>query len=377
MSNICKRCVMDDINTDITFDNNGICNYCTEALESKEKIWHNNENGKKELEKIINTMKEKNKDKKYDCILGLSGGIDSCYTAYLLSQYNVRMLAVHIDAGWNTEVSTQNVKMLCEKLNIELHIIKIDENEMFDLQRAYFLAEVINQDVPQDHIFFANLYRFALKNKIKYFISGGNFSSESILPKSWGFNAMDGKNLEDIHKKYGTVKLKEIKPLSFFEIYIKIPYIDRLNKIRPLNYIDYDKEKAIKELHDVIGFEYYGGKHCESIFTRLYQNYILPVKFGVNKTKAHYSSLIVAGQLDRDKAIEMLKTNEYTNNPELLEKDIKDFIEKIKITRNEFDKIMSDGVVRRHDSFKNYNKRVEVFRKMKRILMKANIIKIK
>jgi len=294
MSKICKRCVMDDENTDIIFDEDGICNYCTEALMNKSKIWRKDEDGRKELEKIIEKMKEENKNKKYDCVLGLSGGIDSCYTAYLLSQYNVRMLAVHIDGGWNTEVSTRNVERLCKKLGIELHIIKVNTKEMFDLQKAYFCAEVINQDVPQDHVFFAYLYRFALKNNIKYFISGGNFSSESILPKSWGFSKMDGRNLLDIHKKYGTLKLKDIKPLSFYEIFIKIPYMDKLKNIRPLNYIDYNKEKAIEELHNCMEFEYYGGKHCESVFTRLYQNYILPEKFGVNKAKAHYSSLIVS-----------------------------------------------------------------------------------
>lgn len=367
MSKICERYVMDDENTKIIFSESGICNYCTEALELKEKIWHNDENGKKELEEIIKNMKEKNKNKKYDCILGLSGGIDSCYTAYLLSKYKVRMLAVHIDAGWNTDISTQNIKLLCDKLGIELHIIKVDEKEMFDLQRAYFLAEVVNQDVPQDHIFFSYLYRFALKNGIKYFISGGNYSSESILPTCWGFDAMDGENLKDIHKKYGNSKLKNIKPLSFFEILIKIPYIDKLKKIRPLNYIDYDKAKAIQVLHDEIGFEYYGGKHCESIFTRLYQNYILPVKFGINKSKAHYSSLIVAGQLSREDALELLKQNEYTNNKELLESDINDFINKIGITREKFDEIMTDGIIRKHEDFKNYTKKRQFFRKIKKI----------
>ena len=178
---------------------------------------------------------------------------------------------------------------------------------------------------------------------------------------------MDGENLKDIHKKYGNSKLKNIKPLSFFEILIKIPYIDKLKKIRPLNYIDYDKAKAIQVLHDEIGFEYYGGKHCESIFTRLYQNYILPVKFGINKSKAHYSSLIVAGQLSREDALELLKQNEYTNNKELLESDINDFINKIGITREKFDEIMTDGIIRKHEDFKNYTKKRQFFRKIKKI----------
>lgn len=368
MSKICKRCVMDDINTDISFDNKGYCNYCTDALELMPKIWH--KDGLKELEEIIDKMKKDGKGKEYDCVLGLSGGVDSCYTAYLLRKYNVRILAVHIDGGWNTDVSTRNVELLCKKLNLELHTIKVNKEEMYDLQRAYFFAEVINQDVPQDHVFFAELYRFALKKHIKYFISGGNFSSESILPHSWGFYAMDGKNLADIHKKYGRVKLKDIKPLSFFEICIKIPYINRLKKIRPLNYIDYDKEKAIKELHDEIGFEYYGGKHCESVFTRLYQNYILPEKFGVNKSKAHYSSLIVAGQMKRNKALELLKKNEYTNNDKLKEQDINEFIKKIGITRKEFDEIMNDGVIRKHEEFKNFKSLKAFFQRIKHLFVK-------
>ena len=368
MTKTCKRCVMDDENTIIKFDEKGICNYCTEAIEQMPRIWH--KDGIKELEKIISDMKEKNKDKKYDCVLGLSGGIDSCYTAYLLSKYNVRMLAVHIDCGWDTEVSCKNIELLCDKLKLKLHTIKIDEKEMNDLQKAYFLAEVPNQDVPQDHVFFAELYRYALKHGIKYFVGGGNFSSECILPPTWGIDSMDGKNLKDIHKKYGSIKLEQVKPLSFYEIYFKIPYINRLKKIRPLNYINYDKEKAIKELKKNLGFEYYGGKHCESIFTRLFQNYILPTKFGINKSKAHYSSLIVSKQLTRKEALEKLKKNEYTNNKKLLNDDINIFIKKIGITRKEFDKIMNDGVVRKHEEFKNFNSKTRFFRKIKHIFVK-------
>ena len=368
MTKICKKCVMDDVNTKIEFDDSGVCNYCRDARQMLPKIWH--KDGIKELEKIIDEMKEKNKNNKYDCVLGLSGGVDSCYTAYLLSKYNVRMLAVHIDGGWNTDVSTRNVELLCKKLNLELHKIVINPEEMYDLQKAYFYSEVVNQDVPQDHIFFSELYRFALKNKIKYFISGGNFSSECILPQCWGFNAMDGRNLKDIHKKYGSIKLKTIKPLSFFEIYFKIPYIDRLKKIRPLDYINYNKENAIKELHKELGFEYYGGKHCESVFTRLYQNYILPEKYGINKTKAHYSSLIVSGQMKRGTALELLKKNEYTDNEELKEKDILEFINKTGISREEFDRIMNDGVINKHEDFKNCKKLTNFLIRLRNVFRK-------
>ena len=363
---ICKRCVMDNINTDVVFDKNGNCNYCTEALEMKDKVWH--QNGEEELQKILEKIKKHGRNKKYDCVLGLSGGIDSCYVAYLLKKYNLRVLAVHIDAGWDTKVSAENIKKLCKKLDLELKTIKIDYQEMYDLQKAYFLAQVPDQDVPQDHIFFAELYRYALEYKIKYFIGGGNFSSESILPSNWGFNAMDGKNLSDIHKKYGSIPLKQIKPLSFFEIYVSIPYIRRLKKIRPLNYINYNKEKAIKELHDKFGFEYYGGKHCESSFTRLYQGYILPKKFGIVKKKAHLSSLIVAGQMTRNEALKELKKDDYPKK--LLEEDIELFIKNIGITRKDFDEIMSNGVVNSHTNFKNFNRTFNFAKKVRNLFVK-------
>ncbi len=157
---ICKRCVMDDVNTDIIFDKKGICNYCTDALDNKDYVWH--KDGQNEFQKIVDKMKRESRNKKYDCVLGLSGGIDSCYVAYLLKKYDLRVLAVHVDAGWDTEVSTENIKNLCKKLDLKLETIKIDYNEMYDLQRAYFLSQVPDQDVPQDHVFFAELYRYAL-----------------------------------------------------------------------------------------------------------------------------------------------------------------------------------------------------------------------
>ncbi|MEG1705530.1 MAG: N-acetyl sugar amidotransferase [Clostridia bacterium] len=367
---ICKRCVMDNLNTDITFDENGYCNYCTEALKNKDKIWKNNEIGKKELDSLIEKIKQDGKGKKYDCIIGISGGIDSSYCAYLCNKYNLRMLGIHIDAGWNTDISEKNIKNLCKKLNLDLKVIKMNEKEMMDLQKAYFKAEVINQDVPQDSAFFSNLYRYAINNNLKYVINGSNFSSESILPKSWGFDANDGRNTLDIHKKYGSIKLKEYKPFTFYEKYIEQKYINKLKIVKPLNLIDYNKENAIIELHDMLNFEYYGSKHCESAFTRLYQGYILPEKFGVNKSKAHYSSLIVANQITREEALKKISNNEYKNSDQC-EKDIELFIKKIGISRKYFDNIISDGIVRRHKDFKNYNNIYNFFRKIKSLLRKT------
>lgn len=364
---ICRRCVMDTTDTNIKFDDQGYCNHCTEALKNKVKIWFPNQQGEEKLTSLVKKIKNSNKNNKYDCIIGISGGIDSSYLAYTMKDKGLKMLGVHIDAGFNTDISIRNIEKLCKIFNIELYVHKIDLDEMMDLQRAYFRAEVKNQDVPQDHAFFCALYKLAYKEKIEYFLSGGNFTSESILPLSWGYNATDNVNLKDIHAKYGTAPLKTYPTMSFYDYYVKYPNLGNLKKIRPLNYIDYDKEKSINILHEKIGFEYYGAKHCESSFTRLYQNYILPRKFNVDKRKAHLSSLIVAEQLTRNEALEILAEPFYTNI-ELMEEDINNFINKIKITRKEFDDNINRFGGRSHYDFKNNAKLFKLKDKVKNLI---------
>lgn len=360
---ICNRCVMDTSDKNIQFDSEGNCNHCNEAIANKSKYWNiNNE----ELLKLFTKIKKEGEGKSYDCLIGISGGIDSSYLAYLCSQHGIRMLGVHIDAGWNTPVSERNIKLLSEKLNMKLETVKINEAEMMDLQRAYFRAEVINQDVPQDHAFFCALYEYAVNKKIKYFLSGGNYASESILPQSWVFNSNDSKNIISIHKKYGKVKLKEYPLMSFRDVYYKYPIKYGLKKLRPLNYIDYDKEKAIEILNKEIGFEYYGAKHCESVFTRLYQGYILPKKFGIDKRRCHLSSLIVAGQLTREEAIKILETP--LCSEEQIESDIAFFIQKIGITREEFDANIARKGGRSHYDFKNQKRALQFKNFVKKVI---------
>lgn len=360
---ICKRCVMDTSDPIIKFDKNGYCNLCTQALENKIIV---NEESEKKFETLIKMLKEEGKNKPYDCVLGLSGGIDSSYLAYLLSKKGVRILGIHIDAGWDTPTSCSNLKKLVKKCKIELKTIKINETEMMDLQRAYFLAQVINQDVPQDHAFFAELYHYMMKHKIKYFISGHNWVSESITPLAWGYDAYDSDNLKDIHKKYGKVKLKTYPILTFFENKIKMPYICKIKKLRPLNYINYDPNKALEILIDEVGFEYYGSKHCESSFTRLLQTYIQPKKFGFEKRRAHLSSMIISGLITRDEALKILSENPGTD--EQIEKDINEFITKIGITRNEFDEIVNSKTVVPHTSFKTNEKKLKIFNFIKKLI---------
>lgn len=362
---ICKRCVMDTSDPTITFDKNGYCNHCTDAL--KERVIINDES-KKIFNDLISKLKEEGKGKKYDCVLGISGGIDSSYLAYLLSKKGVRILGIHIDGGWNTEISSNNLKKLVDKCKIDLKIIKINEEEMMDLQRSYFLAQVVNQDVPQDHAFFAELYHYMMKHKIKYFISGHNWVSESITPLAWGYDAYDSVNLKDIHKKYGKVKLNTYPILTFFENKIKMPYICKIKKIRPLNYIDYNPDEALEILRNEIGFEYYGSKHCESSFTRLLQNYIQPKKYGFEKRRAHLSSMVISGLITRDEALKILKQKPDTDRQ--IEKDINEFITKINITREEFDNIIDSKIIVPHEKFKTDLWKRKLFNKIKKMVGK-------
>lgn len=355
---------MDTTDSTITFDENGYCNHCTEAIKNKPKTLEEKDNHS--FNEIIKLLKKEGKGKKYDCVLGISGGIDSSYLAYLLSKNEVRILGIHVDAGWNTEISSQNLKKLCDKCKIDIKVIKINEKEMMDLQRAYFLAEVMNQDVPQDHAFFAELYHYMMKEKQKYFISGHNWASESITPIAWGHDAYDVDNIKAIHKKYGREKLKEYPFVSFYENHIKMPCIAKIKKLRPLNCINYNPERALEELKHEVGFEYYGSKHNESVFTRLLQTYIQPEKFGFEKRRAHLSSMIISGNMTREEALKILEQPAGTQ--EQIEKDIEEFIHKIGITKKEFDDIIHSGNIRSHFEFKNDKKKQQIFNQMRKII---------
>jgi len=352
---------MDTSDPNIVFDSDGVCNHCSSAINNIEKYWLRGRDGKIKLEQLFKQIKAEGINNKYDCIIGLSGGIDSSYLAYLASQYGLRMLAVHVDAGFNSKIAENNVKNLCEKLGIDLVVEYVDFNEMMDLQRAYFFAGVPNEDIPQDHAFFTVLYSYAEKNKIKYVINGSNLATESILPVAWGHDAYDTRNIKDIHKKFGSKPLKNYKLMRFYDWYIKYRFFNKLIILNPLNYMDYNKEEAIKVLEKEVGWQYYGGKHYESRFTKLFQAHILPVKFGYDKRKAHLSSLIVAGQITREEAIKELDKSLY--DVQELEEDIIYFINKIGITREEFDKIMSLPP-RKHEDFKTNTAILNVLRRM-------------
>ena len=343
---------MDTTDPEIVFDEEGICNYCRKFKTYLGREWFPNEEGKKRLAAIVDRIKEGGKRKKYDSIMGLSGGVDSSYMAYQVNKLGLRPLVVHVDGGWNSEVAVRNIEIIVKKLGFDLSTYVVDFEEMRDLQVSFLRSAVANQDVPQDHAFLACLYRFASEKKIKYVLSGGNLATESILPKAWGYNPMDSRHLKAIHKQYGQKKLKTFPTLSFFRNYLYYPYIKKLCTIRPLDYMPYIKLKAKQVLQDEVGWIDYGAKHHESRFTKFFQAYYLPKKFGYDKRIAHLSCLIVSGQLTRDEALNLMKEQLYPEHE--LRKDKEFIIKKLGLTKEEFEEIESLPVKSFRDYPSNY-----------------------
>ncbi len=339
---------MDTTDPDIEFDDQGVCNYCRQ-YDAFVKNLPDRQVRETELDKIINEIKEWGKGKEYDCILGLSGGVDSSFVAYKAKEFGLRPLVVHFDSGWNSEIAVKNIENIVVKLGFDLHTFVVDWEEMKDLQLAYLKASVVNADVPQDYAFSTILYKTAAEKGIRYFLSGYNFQTEFILPPKWVYNPRDLRNILSIHKAYGRSPLKRYPSIGLFKelyfTYLKIKRIDLLY------YLDYNKNEAMKVLGEKVGWRYYGGKHYESIWTRFFQGYYLPTKFNIDKRKAHLSSLIVSGQITRDEALEELKSDPYP--PELLESDKEFVMKKLGISREEFEEIMG-APVRDHSEFGSY-----------------------
>lgn len=344
---ICSKCIMDTTDPEIEFDEEGVCNHCRYFEHILSKKWYPDERGQKLLDDIVKKIQREGSGRKYDCILGLSGGVDSSYLALKAVELGLRPLALHVDAGWNSELAVQNINKICQALQMDLITEVIDWEEMKDLQLAFLKSGVPNQDIPQDHAFFATLYNYAVKNNIKYILSGSNYATECVLPKSWGYNAMDSWHLKAIHKRFGKKKLKLYPTVGFFMYHIYIPYVKKIEVVKLLNYIPYSKEVAIKELETKIGWQYYGGKHYESRFTKFFQAYYLPTRFGFDKRKAHLSSMIVTGLITREEALNEMKKELYP--PDELAEDKSYILERLGITEEEFEKYMTMPIKSHYD----------------------------
>jgi N-acetyl sugar amidotransferase len=332
---MCSRCVMDTTDPDIVFDEEGVCNHCYYFENNVRPNWFPDQRGEVMLRQMIETVKAYGKGKPYDSIIGISGGVDSSYLAVKVGEWGLRPLAVHVDAGWNSELAVKNIEQIITKVGLDLVTHVVDWEDMRELQLAFLHSNMANQDVPQDHAFFAALYHYAIKNKIKYVISGSNYATEGILPQSWGYDAMDARHVRSIHRAFGKRKLRQFPIVSFFDYHIYYPKIKKMTILRPLNYIEYNKQKAIDYLERNYGWRYYGGKHYESRWTRFFQAYYLPTKFGYDKRKAHLASLVVSGEMTREDALKELEKPLYTENE--LAEDKAFVAKKLRLTVDELD----------------------------------------
>lgn len=310
---VCTNCVMDSSDTAISFDDKGVCDHCRDFHNTVAPNWFPNEIGEKKLSKLVSEIKLKGKGKDFDCILGLSGGLDSSYMLHILVKtYGLRPLVFHVDGGWNSELAVANIQSLVDKLGLDLFTEVIDWEDMRDFQLAWFKSGTPILDLPQDHAFVATLYKFAAKYDIKYIINGGNISTECVRnPLEWFYYGTDMFLINDIRKRFCTRQLKNYPFSSIFNHKIYLPYVRRIKVVKPLNLIPYNKKLAIDTLVKEYDWNSYPQKHFESRFTKFYEGFWLPTRFGYDTRKVQFSSLILTGQMMREEAIELLSKPSY------------------------------------------------------------------
>ncbi len=351
---VCSKCVMDTSDPDIVFDDQGVCNHCRDNKLLHARHRPDAGQAEKLLARLVADMRAHGKGKEYDCVLGLSGGVDSSYVAYTAKLLGLRPLAVHLDNGWDSELAVANIERIVKTLGIDLHTHVIDWEEFRDLQRAFFAASVVDIELLTDHAILAAIYHTARARGIKYFLSGYNVATESVMPRSWYFgNKFDSLNIRSIYRRHGETRPISTFPiLSFVDILLFV-FARRVKTIPLLNYLNYDKTEAMDLLQKELGWVYYGGKHYESRFTHFYQAYILPRKFKADKRRAHYSSLISSGQMTRERTLPLLRENLY--EPDRLRQDREFVIKKLGFSDAEFEAYL-DAPARSHYEFASYDK---------------------
>jgi N-acetyl sugar amidotransferase len=346
---VCTRCVMDTSDPEIRFDEQGVCNHCHgyEALAAREV--RTGQTGKEALLRIVDRIKAHGQGKQYDCVMGISGGVDSTYLAYTAKQLGLRPLAVHMDNGWDSELAVSNIEKVLKTLSIDLYTEVLDWEEFRDLQLAFLKASVSDAEIPTDHAIGASIYRVASERGIRYILSGENVVTEGVLPGSWTYGVWDWKYIRAVHQRFGTVPLRTFPHYSLVDLsYYRAARL--LRTFCPLNFLPYVKSEAMRVLQHDLGWKYYGGKHYESIYTRFFQGYILPRKFGIDKRKAHLSTLICSGQITRDAAVTELSCQSYS--PELQRQDHEYVTKKLGLRAEEFAAIMALPI-RTHRDFPN------------------------
>jgi N-acetyl sugar amidotransferase len=350
---ICTKTIMDTSDPRIVFDENGISDYYHNFQNNILPNWHTDEKGQIELMKTSDNIREGCKGKDFDCIIGLSGGLDSSYVAYVAKEImGLRPLLFHVDAGWNTEQAVSNIEKLVNGLNLDLYTEVINWEEMKDLQVAYFKSQIPNIDDPQDIAFFSSLYKFAQKHKIKYVLTGANYSTECCRePEEWGaYPGIDKILIKDIHKHFGNIPLKTFPIVDIFTYKIYYKYFLGMQIFKPLNFIPYIKKDAEKLLYDKFGWKKFQHKHHESRFTRFYEDYWMPQKFGYEKRRAHFSSLILTGQMTREEALDRISRPEM--DEQFLRQEFEYVANKLGLTVEQLRTIF-DGENKTFNNYKN------------------------
>jgi N-acetyl sugar amidotransferase len=349
---VCTSCVMDTSDSKIVFDSNGACDHCVTFRTRIAPNWHPDDRGQAALDKVVAEVKSAGKGRDFDCIIGMSGGIDSSYLLYLaVEKLGLRPLVFHVDAGWNSQVAVNNIERLVEKLGLDLFTEVIDWEEMKDLQMAFFRAGVPHVDAPQDHAFFATMYKFAHKYGIRHILTGLNNSTECVRnPIEWMYYQSDSRQLLDIHRQYGRRPLRNYPLTSILWHKVYLPYVRKIRVVTPLNSLPYIKADAMRLLEEKFGWQPYPQKHFESRFTKFYESYWLPTRFGYDVRRVQYSSLILTGQMTRDEAIERLKELPY--DPERIDQEFEFVAHKLGVTVEEL-RACHESPLRTYKDFKS------------------------
>lgn len=337
----CIKCVMDETAHNISFDQDMVCIYCRNYEKRIKPFLDNNLRKSKTWFDNLKVKIDERKNGEYDCLIGLSGGVDSSYVAYLAKKHlNLNPLLLHIDTGWNNKTAVSNIENIVDKLDLDLQTIVIDWNEMKDLTLSFFRSQVPTIDTVQDHAIWAGMYNYAKQNKIKNILTGGNLYTECVRePLMWAYHATDLTQINDIHKKFGTIRLQKFPLIDILTYQLLYKYYNNINIWQPLNHIKYNKKQAIEILMNELDWKDYGGKHHESNFTKFIEGYWMPSKFGIDKRKVHLSSLIHSKQIKRDEALSILKNKPYNINE--IDKDFKYVASKLDLTVDELKDIYS------------------------------------
>jgi N-acetyl sugar amidotransferase len=351
---ICSETIMDTTaDPDIEFDVNGVSNYVKEYKQLITSRLPEKSSAKNQLEEAILKIKKDGKGKEYDCLIGISGGVDSTYVAFLVKQLGLRPLAVHMDNGWNSKLAVSNIEKALKRLNIDLHTEVLDWEEFKSIQLAFLKASTPDGEIPTDHAIYAVTMRTAAKYGIKYIISGSNIKTEGILPRSWARGHLDWKYIKSVCRIHGNGVPVHFPHITMVNVFYYL-YIKGIESFPILNFIEYNKTKAIEILSKELGWEYYGGKHYESVYTRFYQGYVLPRKFKIDKRRGHLSSLICSGEISRKDALKEISNPPYIDE-DLAKQDLAFVIKKLNISIEEFNKLMQLPIKSIYDYPNNFD----------------------